>query len=98
SSEGHLECLDIQTGRARWLYKFPVIRQTVTWSTPHGLPPYLTQQAAEYRESVAKTSISSGSVPLSSGFQPGTTKWVNLRAETEYPGRIVIDPNPDDPY
>src|SRR5262249_539216 len=50
SSEGHVECLDIESGRPRWLYMFPVIRQTASYSIPYGMPPYLTQRAAEYRE------------------------------------------------
>jgi hypothetical protein len=97
SSEGHLECLDTATGRPRWLYAFAVIRQTVTYSTPHGLPPYLTRQAAEYRKGLKKASISCGSIPLPGEFH-SSTRWAMLRAEAEYPGRIVIDPSPDDPF
>lgn len=98
SSEGHLECLDSETGHPRWLYTFPMIRQTVTYSSPHGMPPYLTQLAAEYRDGVEKASISCGSLPMSSDFQPGSTNWAKLRTETRYPGRIIIDPIPDDPF
>jgi outer membrane protein assembly factor BamB len=98
STEGHLECLDGETGRPRWLYVFPVVRQTVTYSAPHGMPPYLTQRAAEYRAGVENTGVSCGSIPLPSGFEPSSTRWAKLRAEAKYPGRILIDPSPDDPF
>jgi hypothetical protein len=97
SSEGHVECLDIESGRPRWLYTFPVIRQTVSYSIPYGMPPYLAQQAAEYREGLKKTTIC-GSIPFPSNVDRTSIKWSKLRAETEYPGRIIIDPSPDDPF
>jgi outer membrane protein assembly factor BamB len=97
SSEGHLECLDAATGRPRWLYAFPVIRQTVTYSAPHGMPPYLTRQAAEYRKGIERISVTCGSILLPADSQP-STKWATLRAETEYPGQIFLDPSPDDPF
>ena len=98
STEGQVECLDIESGRPQWLYTFPVTRQTMSYSSPYGMPPYLTQQAAEYRKSVEKMSTPSGSILLPSDFQPASTNWAKLRAETEYPRRIIIDPNPDDPF
>ncbi len=98
SSKGQLECLDGETGRPCWLYTFPVIRQTVSYSSPYGLPPYLTQRAAEYRRGLDRTSFSCGSISLPSDFRPSSTTWTKLRTETEYPGRIVIDPSPDDPF
>jgi hypothetical protein len=97
SSEGHLECLDTETGRPRWLYAFPVIRQTVTYSTPHGMPPYLTRQAAEYRKGIERIRVTCGSILLPSDSH-SSTKWATLRNETEYPGQIVMDPSPDDPF
>ncbi|MBP3954814.1 PQQ-binding-like beta-propeller repeat protein [Gemmata sp. G18] len=98
SSEGQLECLDSETGRSRWLYTFPVIRQTMSYSSRHGMPPYLTEQAAEYRRGLEQTGNLSGSIRLPSDIQPASTRWAKLRAETDYPGRIVIDPSPDDPF
>jgi hypothetical protein len=62
------------------------------------MQPYLTQRAAEYRKGLEKTNIPSGSILLPSDFQPASTTWAKLRTETEYPGRIVIDPDPDDPF
>jgi outer membrane protein assembly factor BamB len=50
TTEGQVECMDLQTGRPRWLYTFPVPSQTMSYSVPYGMPPYLTQQAAEYEE------------------------------------------------
>src|SRR5262249_38269662 len=98
SSEGHVECLDIETGRPRWLYTFPVIRETVSYSVPHGMPPHLAEQAAEYQQGVGTTKVSGGSSPLPQGFDPASAKWSELRDSAEYAGRIVVDPNPDDPF
>ena len=98
STEGHLECMDIESGRPRWLYAFPVVRQTVSYSSPYGMPPYLTQRAAEYRKCVEEMNVPSGSIVLPFEFQPASTTWAKLRTEMQYPGQIVIDPDPDDPY
>ena len=97
-SKGHMECLDVETGRPRWIYKFPLIRRTMSYSTPHGMPPYLTQQAAEYREGAWKMELACGSVPLPEDFDPASGRWSELRDSTEYAGRILFDPSPDDPF
>jgi outer membrane protein assembly factor BamB len=97
-SEGHVECMDIATGRPHWLYMFPVINQTVMYSVPYGMPPYLTERAAAYRQSARKTSASCGSIIMPPGFDPASSKWSDLRKSAKYAGQIVADPDPDDPF
>lgn len=95
---GHVECIDIQTGRPLWTYVFPSIWRTQSFSFPHGMPPYLTQQAAAYRSGVSKLGETCGSVLLPADFDPTRARWSELRAASRYPGRMVVDPSPDDPF
>jgi len=97
-SDGHVECMDIDTGRPNWLYMFPVIQQTISYSVPHGMPPYLNQRAAAYRQGVAKMNASCGSIVMRPGFIPASSKWSDQRNAAKYAGRIVFDPDPDDPF
>jgi len=39
SNMGHVECLDAHTGKSLWLYVFPTMRHTMSYSSPNGLPP-----------------------------------------------------------
>ncbi len=98
STRGHVECIDISSGQPLWLYVFPRMRKTISYSTPHGMPPYLTELAATHQRSVAKMGETCGSVPCPVGFDIGSSKWSELRDSAEYPGRIIVDPSPDDPF
>jgi hypothetical protein len=62
---GHVECIDATTGESQWLYVFPTIRHTMSYST-HGMPPTMSQAAAIYR-------IENGILP-NSGFQSASGK------------------------
>jgi len=53
TASGHVECFDSETGRPLWLYSFPVLRHTVSYSS-HGMPPMMAAAAAEYRERNSK--------------------------------------------
>ena len=48
SNLGHVECIDVQTGASRWLYAFPTIRHTMSYSS-HGLPPMFADAAEAFR-------------------------------------------------
>lgn len=48
SNLGHIECIDLLTGTSHWLYVFPTIRHTMSYSS-HGLPPMLADAAAVFR-------------------------------------------------
>lgn len=98
SNEGRIECLDAATGIPRWLYAFPAFDQLMSYSSPHGLPPYATQQAAAYRRGVAGLSKASGSLPLSADVVAGAIQWDGLPRSGKYAGNVIIDPSPDDPF
>jgi hypothetical protein len=38
--------------------------------------------------------VSSGSMPLPKGFDPGSATWSKLRQSAKYPGPIIADPDP----
>jgi outer membrane protein assembly factor BamB len=97
-TEGHVECLDIKTGRPRWLYAFPAVNQTVSYSTPYGMPPYLMDATRMYRQGIAKLSESRGSIPVPPESDPATATWSEVLNSTNYAGQIVVDPEPDDPF
>jgi hypothetical protein len=98
SSEGQVECLDIETGRARWIYVFPVISETQSFSSPYGLPPYLTQRADEYQRNIATMEISSGSVSLPKGFDIASANWSQMQRSANYEANVILDPSPDNPF
>jgi hypothetical protein len=98
SSEGHVECLDMKTGRPEWIYMFPMISRTVSFSSPYGMPPYLTRQSAEYQRGVAELGLSCGSISLPDVFDATSARWADLRKSANYAARITIDPSPDDPF
>lgn len=99
SHEGYVECLDMASGAPRWLYVFPAINVTMSYSSPYGLPPYLTQQATAYRSDVSRLGeTESGSFLLPNDFDIRSENWSELRASAAYAGRIVVDPDPDNPF
>ncbi|HEX5218284.1 MAG TPA: hypothetical protein VFZ59_01855 [Verrucomicrobiae bacterium] len=49
SNLGHVECVRAETGESLWLYVFPTIRQTMSYSS-HGMPPMMSQAAATFRQ------------------------------------------------
>jgi outer membrane protein assembly factor BamB len=98
STEGQLECLDVKTGRPKWIYVFPVICRTMSFSTPYGMPPYLTQQAERYWQGVEQMGVVCGSVPLPEGLDAASAKWNDLAKPSNYAARVTIDPSPDDPF
>jgi hypothetical protein len=53
TSEGQVECLDMETGRPRWLYCFPTIRETLTYQA-RDMPPRLAEQRAIYQDTVTR--------------------------------------------
>lgn len=56
TDSGHLECFDSETGRPLWLYSFPVLRHTLSYSS-RGMPPMMSAAAAEYRKRNSKPPI-----------------------------------------
>lgn len=82
SNVGHVECLDARTGKSLWLYVFPTLRQTMSYSSPHGLPPMMADAAATFQRDNRLTPRR--------GFQVAG-------GEPSAP-RVVRDPKPWDPF
>jgi hypothetical protein len=97
TSEGQVECLDMETGRPRWLYCFPTIRETMTYSG-RDMPPRLAEQQAIYRDTVDKMKVPCGSIVLPPEFNPRGAKWTDLQNSAAYAGQIILDPSVDDPF
>jgi outer membrane protein assembly factor BamB len=49
SNLGHVECIKASTGESLWLYVFPTIRHTMSFSS-YGMPPMMSQAAATFRD------------------------------------------------
>jgi hypothetical protein len=82
SNLGHVECIDSRNGESKWLYIFPTMRHTMSYSSPNGLPPMMATAAAIFRrENKDKPK---------SGFQI-----INGKASTP---SIILDPKPADPF
>jgi hypothetical protein len=99
SNRGHVECIDIASGRSQWMYVFPAIYRTMSFSTPRGLPPRMATQARLFRELNRRPPDLTGMIllPDDAGFR--------LDGDPTCPGRgrrpatkIVPDPRPTDPY
>ena len=97
TSLGHVECIDLATGNARWLYVFPVIRRTVSYSS-NAMPPMLTQRAADYRKALENLGAAGGTLPYPRDATPSKQVLSDIRKAVPYSGRIIVDPSPDDPY
>ena len=78
---GQVECIEADTGESAWLYTFPTMRRTLSYSA-RGMPPTQTEAAAAFQRDNAN--------PPSSGLHV-----INGKARAP---RIVVDPEPVDPY
>jgi hypothetical protein len=83
SNLGHVECIDAQTGRSIWMYVFPTIRHTMSYSS-WGMPPYMATAAATYRRENRNPIPESGMV-LDGSVEPSRPK-------------VVLDPSPSNPF
>lgn len=96
---GHVECIDARTGVSKWLYVFPTIMQTISYSTPYGMPPYLAEQAAAFhRRNKAATQLSGLVVapPGVAGTTASLSQWI--RSKPYAPTPVIRDPAPVDPF
>lgn len=97
SGQGHVECFDIVSGRPRWLYVFPEIRRTMSFSS-HAMPPTLTQQAASYHVGMRSLGEIAGTLTVGNEVDLSSLVLNELRKQQSYAGAITIDPSPDDPF
>lgn len=99
SSLGHVECIDVATGRSLWIYVFPTMRRTMSYSFPRGMPPRLAEQAAIYRRENRRPDPA-GLCLLPSGVPFDEADFAAL-APASRPGGgpvVVHDPEPGDPF
>lgn len=82
---GHVECVEKGTGSSLWMYIFPTMRHTASFSSPHGMPPTMAEAAAIYRRENRRIAPVSGMRLIDS-------------AEPAAHPRIVFDPDPTDPF
>jgi len=80
---GHVEAVNRQDGQSQWMYIFPTMRHTMSYST-YGMPPMMAAAAATYRrENQNKTPECGLMLDGADGLsQP----------------KVVFDPQPADPY
>jgi outer membrane protein assembly factor BamB len=97
SGQGHVECIDLESGEPEWMYVFPTIRRTMSFSR-YSMPPTLTQQAAKYRTSLKNLSATAGTISLGTDTELKSLVFRDLRKQQSYAGRINVDPAPDDPF
>src|SRR5262249_4659963 len=60
SNLGHVECIDAASGESLWLYVFPTMHQTMSYSS-YGMPPMMSESAKIFR--------SENGTPPTSGLQ-----------------------------
>jgi outer membrane protein assembly factor BamB len=89
SNFGHVECIDKKSGKSLWIYVFPTMRLTTSYSSSFlnrsGLPPYWSDAAAIYKSDNQNREPKSGMI-LDDSAEPSTPK-------------IIFDPAPiADPY
>ena len=46
---GHLECIDVLSGRSVWLYSSSTRVVVASWTSPNGMPPRLTERERVFR-------------------------------------------------
>ena len=82
---GHVECIDARTGRSLWIYVFPTMRHTMSYSTPYGMPPTMAERAEIFRRE---------------NRQPRTISGVQVlgRDGKDDSARVIFDPSPVDPF
>jgi len=99
SNSGHVECVDADTGRSRWLYVFPAIDQMASFSFPYGMPPYYADRARRFRRAIERNRNVTGMIPIPATFSENEGRWSDIVASAgENRPRLIPDPNPSDPF
>lgn len=92
SDMGHVECLDARTGASRWVYVFPTMMHTMSYSVPAGMPPYVLDQARQYRHMNARKRQVTPTAPLA------TSAGLCAPPSATPAGHIIADPEPANPF
>jgi len=80
---GHVEAVNRQDGQSQWMYIFPTMRHTMSYST-YGMPPMMATAATTYRRENQNKTPESG-LMLEGADGPSQPK-------------VVFDPKPANPY
>ncbi|UCE50130.1 MAG: PQQ-binding-like beta-propeller repeat protein [Phycisphaerales bacterium] len=80
---GHVEAINRQDGQSQWMYVFPTMRRTMSYST-YGMPPMMAKAAATYRRDNEDNKPECG-LMLEDADEPSQPK-------------VVFDPEPANPY
>jgi hypothetical protein len=83
SNLGHVEAIRRSDGKSLWIYMFPALRKTMSYSA-YGLPPMMDQAAAAYHKQNAERRPVSGFV-VEGSIEPSQPI-------------IIYDPQPADPF
>lgn len=96
TAEGHVECVDAQTGHSQWINVFPADTKVLSYTSPNGLPPYLDELMKAHRAYQEKESVLRGLCVLPAD----AVEIANLDALIQRAPfvRTVFDPSPIDPY
>ena len=99
SDRGQVECIDIASGRSLWIYVFPTVRWTMSYTFPYGMPPRLAQQAAICRRE-NRRAHPGGLCLLPPGVSFEEADFAALAAASRPAGGpvVIYDPHPGDPF
>ncbi len=97
SSGGQIECFDSKSGKSQWTYMFPSFRRVLAaadcyigsfWQSKE------TSQADMFAKGLTSLGNKTGSIPIPDTQNPADIQWPVLMQDTEYAGRVSVDPNP----
>lgn len=92
SNLGHVECIDISSGRSLWMYVFPTIRQTASYSSG-AMPPSMAMAARTFKRENRRTTTITGMRLLTTDGQGN-----QVTNEPDPPTKIIYDPDPTNPF
>ncbi len=99
SNRGHVECVDLAEGRSLWLYSFPFVVRTMSYTFPGGMPPTRLEQARSFEEDYKAKRPESGVVRLPDNLEAIPENAEAIRAlATTATTRVVVDPDPINPF
>lgn len=99
SDLGHVECIDLASGKSLWIYVFPTVMETISWSSPGGMGPYMADRAKMFRRSNANRNPTGLCLlPAGKTFdQVDLSKWTEWPSAANRP-KVIYDPEPTDPF
>jgi len=96
TDHGQVECIDVATGRSLWIYVFPALNRTMSYSSPHGLPPRYAESAAAFGRWNSIAHSLYGVRLLPPGVSPqvkSIVELLSLSPRGPRPG-VIYDPEP----